>query len=73
MGWPVALIEAAEDSEITQQEVTSMVTGVFKAGIEGMVMMGVMGMMVREFYGVLGEKKFAKQEKEVLEMVKEIW
>jgi len=38
-----------------------------------MVALGIMGLFIRGFYDILGEKKYAKQEKEVLGMVEKIW
>lgn len=73
MGWQTRLIEAAEDMEITQEEVTGLAEGMMGNAIRGMVIVGVMGMIVREFYGVLGPKKYAKQEAEILKIVEEIW
>jgi len=43
------------------------------SAVRGMVIVGIMTMFVKGFYGILGPKKFAKQEEEVLEMVEEIW
>ena len=73
MGWQTEILEAASDLEITQEEVTGMMEGVVSAAIQGMIMVGIMSMFVKMFYDILGPKKFAKQEEEVLEMVKEIW
>ncbi len=73
MGWQTEVLEAASDLEITQEEVTSLMEGVVGAAIQGMITVGIVSMFVKEFYGILGPKKFAKQEKEVLGMVKEIW
>lgn len=73
MGWQLGILESAEDLEITQSEVTSMFSGVFEAGIQGMVIVGVMSMCVRGMYDIIGSKKLAKQEKEVLGMVEKIW
>ncbi len=73
MGWELGLIEAAEDSVITPTEVTGLMTDTLNSAVQGMVMVGIMGMVVKGFYGMLGPKKFAKQKEEVLEMVKEIW
>ena len=73
MGWGIEFLEDASDLEVTQSEVTSLMTGVFNAGITGMVMVGMMSMCVRGVYNTIGSKKLAKQEKEVLEMVEEIW
>ena len=73
MVWQTELLEAASDMEITGEEVTGMVEGVLEAGVRGMVLVGIMSMFVKGFYGILGPKKYAKQEKEVLEMVEKIW
>lgn len=73
MGWQLTLLEATSDLELTQGEVTSLMSGVFEAGIKGMVAVGMVGLFVRGFYDILGRKKYAKQEAEVLEMVKKIW
>lgn len=73
MTWGIEFLEAASDLEITQQEVTGVMEGVVNAAIQGMVMVGIMSMFVKGFYGILGPKKFAKQEEEVLGMVEEIW
>jgi len=59
--------------EITQQEVTGLMGDVVGAAVQGMVIIGIMTMFVKEFYDILGPKKFAKQEEEMLEMVEEIW
>lgn len=73
MGWPVDLLEAAEDLEITQEEVTGLVSDVVYSAVRGMIVLGMMTMAIKGFYGILGPKKYAKQEEEVLEMVEEIW
>lgn len=73
MTWQIGLMEAIEDNEITQQEVTSLASGAINAAVNGMVIMAMMSMFVKMFYDILGPKKFAKQEEEVLGMVKEIW
>lgn len=72
MGWPVDLLEAASDMEITHEEVSGLMTGVFESAIQGMVALGIVTMFVRGFYDILGGKH-AKKEKEVLEMAEEIW
>ncbi len=73
MGWQLDLLEATSDLEITQEEVTGMVTGVIEAAVQGMIIVGMMTMLVKGFYGMLGPKKIAEQREEVLEMVEEIW
>jgi len=73
LGWETELIEAASDLEITEQEVTSLTSNAVNAAIRGMAMVSIMTIAVKGFYDILGPKKFAKQEEEVLEMVEEIF
>ncbi len=73
MGWQVGILEAASDSVITPQEITGLVSGTINSAVQGMMMIGMMTMVVKGFYGVLGPKKYAKQKEEVLEMVEDIW
>ncbi len=73
MGWQVDLLEAASDSVITPQEVTGLVSNTVNSAVQGMVMVGMMSMIVKGFYGMLGPKKYVEQKEEVLEMVEEIW
>ena len=73
MGWPLALIDATSDSVITSQEVAGVMTDTLNSAVQGMVMVGIMSMFVKGFYGILGPKKYAEQREEVLEMVEEIW
>ena len=72
MAWQ-ELLESTSDLEVTQQEVVSMAAGIFESAVEGLILVGAMSMVVKGFYEVLGEKKLAKQEKEVLKLVEEIW
>ncbi len=69
----IGLIDAVSDSVITPQEVTGLVSGTVNSAIQGIVMVGIMSMVVKGFYGMLGPKKYAEQKEEVLEMVEEIW
>ncbi len=73
MGWQLGLLEATSDSVVTSQEVTGLVSGTINGAIQGMVLLGMMTMVVKGFYGVLGPKKYVKQEEEVLGMVEKIW
>lgn len=73
MGWQLGLLEATSDSVITPQEVTGLVTGTINSAVQGIMMVGIMSMIVKGFYGMLGPKKLAKQEGEVLELVETIW
>ncbi len=59
--------------EVTQQEVTSIMSEAVNATAQGMVLLGMMTMVVKGFYGILGPKKYAKQRKEVLGMAEIIW
>lgn len=72
MGWQLGLLEATSDTVITPQEVTGIVTDTINSAIQAIVVVGMMSMVVRGFYGMLGPKKYAGQKKEVLEMVEEI-
>ena len=69
----IGLIDAVSDSVITPQEVTGLVSDTVNSAIQGIVMVGIMSMVVKGFYGMLGPKKYAEQKEEVLEMVEEIW
>ena len=73
MGWRVSILEAASDNVVTPQEVTSIVSGTINSAIQGLVMVGMMSMVVKGFYGMLGPKKFAEQKEEILGMVGKIW
>ena len=73
MGWQLDLLRASEDLEITQQEVTGLMEELVGSAVQAMVLLAIMTMFVKEFYGILGPKKFAKQEAEVLEIAGEIW
>jgi len=73
LGWEFEFLEDVSDLEITQPEVRSLMTDVFNAGITGMVAVGLMSMCVRGVYDIVGSKKLAEQEEEVLELVEEIW
>lgn len=73
MGWQTGLLEATEDLEITQEEITSLVESVVSAAIQGMIILGMVTMFVKGFYGILGEEKYKKEEKEILKMAEEIW
>ena len=73
MGWQVDLLEATSDNVVTQQEVTSIVASTVNAAAIGIVAVGMMSMAVGVFYDILGTKKLAGQEGEVLGMVKKIW
>lgn len=73
MGWQTELLEAVEDFEITHEEATEVVSGIAEAAVYGMVIVAVMTMLVKQFYSVLGPKKFAEEREEVLELVEEIW
>ena len=73
MSWQTGFLEAASDLEITQEEVTSLVSDTVYSAIRSMFMLGIMTMGVKGFYSILGPKKYAEQEEEVLEMAEEIW
>jgi len=73
LGWQLGLLEATSDTVITPQEVTGIVTDTINSAIQAIVVVGMMSMVVRGFYGMLGPKKYAKQEEEVLEIVERVW
>jgi len=67
------ILEAARDLEITQEEVTTIMSGFVSNALRGLVVVGIMTIGVRGFYDVMGKKKLEKEEEEVLEMVEEIF
>ena len=73
MGWPVKLLEATRNRELTQDVVTVMVTEMTNSVIQAMVMIGIMTIFVKEFYEILGSEKYASERAEMLERVEEIW
>ena len=73
VGWQLDLLEATSDMEVTQEEVTGMMSEAINATAQGMVLLGMMTMVVKGFYGMLGSKRHTKQREEVLGLVKEIW
>ncbi len=73
MGWELGFLTAASDLEITHQEVTGMMTDMVNAVIQGMMMIAIMSMFVKQFYDILGPKKYAKEREEMLERVGDIW
>ncbi len=72
MGWQLGLLEATQDGVVTQQEVSGLVSDTINSAVSGMVMVGMLSMVVKGFYEMLGPKKYVEQ-KEVLGMVKKIW
>lgn len=73
MGWQLGLLGAASDLEITHQEVAGLMEGMVSSAVQAMVIVGIVSMFVRSFYGILGKKKLAEQEGEVLEIVERVW
>ncbi len=72
MSSEIAFFRTLDNLEITEEEVVGLVTSQFSSAIGGLVLVGVMSMMVKEFYDMLAAKD-KEQEEEVLNMVKDIW
>ena len=70
--WETQLLESAEDLNITQEEVVNIATGFITSALYGFVAVAIMSMGVKGVYSIIGNKKLAGDEKEVLEMVEEI-
>lgn len=73
MSWGTEILEAASDLDVTPEEVTTIMSDFVSSALRGFVVVGIMTIGVRGFYDVIGKKKLEKQEKEILEMIEEVW
>ena len=71
--WETELLESAEDLNITEEEVVSIASSFITSALYGFVAVAIMSMGVKSVYSIIGDKKLAGDEKEVLKMVEELW